>query len=213
MSRLLLARHGQSVSNAVRRFQGVQDVALSDLGARQAEALGQAIRRLPIAAVYTSPLERARRTAEIAAAGLGVPLTPVDDLRELSLGDWEGRTVEEIRALPGDPYEQWVRDPVACLPPGAEPLPEVQARVVSAMADIAARHPNGQQVLVVCHGGVISAYLAHCLGLPLSSIWRLTLSNGSITEVAPPSVRSVNSTGHLAGLGAGAPMSPSMFGL
>ena len=213
MSRLLLARHGQSVSNAVRRFQGAQDVALSELGARQAEALGQAIRRLPIAAVYTSPLERARRTAEIAAAGLGVPLTPVDDLRELSLGDWEGRTVEEIRALPGDPYEQWVRDPVACLPPGGEPLPEVQARVVSAMADIAAAHPNGQQVLVVCHGGVISAYLAHCLGLPLSSIWRLTLSNGSITEVAPPSVRCVNSTRHLSGLGAGAPLSPSRFGL
>ena len=213
MSRLLLARHGQSVSNAVRRFQGAQDVALSELGARQADALGQAIRRLPIAAVYTSPLERARRTAEIAAAGLGVPLTPVDDLRELSLGDWEGRTVEEIRALPGDPYEQWVRDPVACLPPGAEPLAEVQARVVSAMADIAADHPNGQQVLVVCHGGVISAYLAHCLGLPLSSIWRLTLSNGSITEVAPPSVRCVNSTRHLSGLGAGAPLSPSRFGL
>ena len=213
MSRLLLARHGQSVSNAVRRFQGAQDVALSELGARQAEALGQAIRRLSIAAVYTSPLERARRTAEIAAAGLGVPLTPVDDLRELSLGEWEGRTVEEIRALPGDPYEQWVRDPVACLPPGGEPLPEVQARVVSAMADIAAAHPNGQQVLVVCHGGVISAYLAHCLGLPLSSIWRLTVSNGSITEVAPPSVRSVNSTRHLSGLGAGAPMSPSRLGI
>jgi len=213
MSRLLLARHGQSVSNAVRRFQGVQDVALSELGARQAEALGRAIRRLPIVAVYTSPLERARRTAEIAAAGLGVPLTPVDDLRELSLGEWEGRTVEEIRALPGDPYEQWVRDPVACLPPGGEPLPEVQARVVSAMADIAAAHPNGQRVLVVCHGGVISTYLAHCLGLPLSSIWRLTLSNGSITEVAPPSVRSVNSTRHLSGLGAGAPMSPSRLGI
>ena len=213
MSRLLLARHGQSVSNAARRFQGGQDVALSELGARQAEALGRAIRRLPIAAVYTSPLERARRTAEIAAAGLGVPLTPVDDLRELSLGDWEGRTVEEVRALPGDPYEQWVRDPVACLPPGAEPLPEVQARVVSAMADIAAAHPNGQRVLIVCHGGVISAYLAHCLGLPLSSIWRLTLSNGSITEVAPPSVRSVNSTRHLAGLSIGNPMSPSRLGL
>jgi len=212
MSRLILARHGQSVSNAVRRFQGVQDVALSELGARQAEALGRAIRPLGIAAVYTSPLERARRTAEIAAAGLGVPLQPVHDLRELSLGEWEGRTVEEIRALPGDPYEQWVRDPVACLPPGAEPLPQVQARVVSAMADIAASHPNGQQVLVVCHGGVISAYLAHCLGLPLSSIWRLTLSNCSITEVAPPSVRSVNSTRHLADLSAGHPMSPSRLG-
>jgi alpha-ribazole phosphatase len=213
MSRLLLARHGQSVSNAVRRFQGMQDVALSDLGSRQAEALGQAIRRLPIAAIYTSPLERARRTAEIVAAGLGVPLQPVHDLRELSLGEWEGRTVDEIRAMPGDPYERWVRDPVACLPPGAEPLADVQARVVRAMSEIASSHGNGQQVLVVCHGGVISAYLAHCLGLPLSSIWRLTLSNGSITEVAPPSVRSVNSTRHLGGLGAGGPLSPTRVGV
>jgi broad specificity phosphatase PhoE len=117
--------------------------------------------------------------------------------------------VEEVSAQPGDPYARWVRDPVACLPPGAEPLPDVQARVVRAMADIAAAHPNGQDVLVVCHGGVISAYLAHCLGLPLSSIWRLTLSNGSITEVAPPRVRMVNSARHLVGLSAGGPLSPS----
>ena len=66
MRRLLLARHGQSVSNAVRRFQGAQDVALSPLGIRQAEALGVAVGRRPIAHVYASPLERARRTAEIA---------------------------------------------------------------------------------------------------------------------------------------------------
>jgi alpha-ribazole phosphatase len=206
---LLLARHGQSLSNAVRRFQGTQDVALSELGARQAEALGQALRHRRVSAIYTSPLERARRTAEIAAARLDVPVTAVHDLRELSLGEWEGLTVEEVCALPGDPYAQWVRDPVACLPPGGEPLADVQARVVRVMADIAVAHPNGQNVLVVCHGGVISAYLAHCLGLPLSSIWRLTLSNGSITEIAPPRVRTVNSTRHLAGLGAGAPLSPS----
>lgn len=212
MSRLLLARHGQSVSNAVRRFQGLQDVALSDLGLRQAAALGRAIRHRRLAAVYTSPLERARRTAEIAVEGLDVTVIEVHELRELSLGEWEGLTVEEISRLPGDPYTQWVRDPVACLPPGAEPLADVQARVVRAMADIAAAHPTGQETLVVCHGGVISAYLAHCLGLPLSSIWRLTLSNGSISEVAPPIVRSVNSTRHLADLAAGGPLTPSRLG-
>lgn len=212
MSRLLLARHGQSLSNAVKRFQGHQDVALSDLGLRQAAALGQAIRHRPLAAVYTSPLQRARRTAEIAVEGLGVAVTEVHELRELSLGEWEGMTVDEISRQPGDPYAQWVRDPVACLPPGAEPLADVQARVVRAMDAIAAAHPNGQETLVVCHGGVISAYLAHCLGLPLSSIWRLTLSNGSISEVAPPVVRTVNSTWHLAGLVAGGAFSPSRLG-
>jgi phosphoserine phosphatase len=212
MSRLLLARHGQSLANAVRRFQGLQDVALSELGLRQAAALGQALRRRRVVAVYTSPLERARRTAEIAAEGLGLAVMPVDDLRELSLGEWEGQTVEEISARPGNPYTQWVRDPVAYLPPGGEPLSDVQARVVRVMEDIAAAHPNGQEALVVCHGGVISAYLAHCLGLPLSSIWRLTLSNCSLTEISPPRVRSVNSTRHLAGLAAGGPLAPSRFG-
>jgi probable phosphoglycerate mutase len=203
MRTLLLARHGQSVSNAVRRFQGAQDVPLSELGQRQAAALAAALRGRPLAAVYTSPLERARRTAEIAAADLGVPIRLVDDLRELSLGEWEGRTVEQIRALPGDPYARWVRDPVAGLPPGGEPLEEVQARVVRVVEELATAHPDGEDVLVVCHGGVISAYLAHCLGLPLSAIWRLTVSNGGFTEVAPPRrVRSVNNTAHLVGLDA-----------
>jgi len=68
------------------------------------------------------------------------------------------------------------------------------------IADIERAHPNGDDVLVVCHGGVISAYLAHCLGLPLSSIWRLTVSNCSITELAPPRLLSMNVTTHLTGI-------------
>ena len=71
-----------------------------------------------------------------------------------------------------------------------------------AVETIAAAHPGDDEVLVVCHGGVISAYLAHCLGLPLSAIWRLVLSNASITRLAPPRVLSVNDTSHLAGLDA-----------
>ena len=202
MKALLLARHGQSVSNAVRRFQGVQDVPLSDLGHRQAAALGAALRGGGLRHVYASPLERARRTAEAVRTEVGVPLTLVDDLRELSLGEWEGCTVEEIRAMPGDPYTRWVRDPVRHLPPGGEPLADVQARALRALDAIAAAHPDGDEVLVVSHGGIISAYLAHCLGLPLSSIWRITVGNGSLSRVAPPRVLSVNETAHLAGIDA-----------
>jgi probable phosphoglycerate mutase len=211
MRALYLVRHGQSISNAVRRFQGIQDVPLSDLGRRQAAAVGAALRSRSFAHVYASPLGRARHTAEIILTGRSVPLTVVDELRELSLGDWEGRTVEEVRALPGDPYAQWVRDPVEHLPPGAEPLDAVQRRVLSAMNRIAAAHPDGEDVLVVAHGGVISAYLAHCLGLPLSGIWRLTLSNASVSSVAPPRVLSLNDTAHLAaidGSSGGAGLSP-----
>lgn len=210
MRRLVLARHGQSLSNAVRRFQGGCDVPLSALGERQAAALGRALRRRPrpIAAVYTSPLARAWRTAEIAAGGLAGGVVAVHDLREVSLGEWEDRTVDEVRALPGDPYARWVRDPLGCAPPGAEPLPVLQERVVRALRAIQESHPDGEEVLVVCHGGVISAYLAHCLGLPLSSIWRLSVGNGSLTEVAPPRVVSVNDISHLAALGTGGGLGP-----
>ena len=197
MNRLLLARHGQSVSNAVRCFQGTHDVALSELGLRQADALAAALERRRVAAVYTSPMIRARGTAERVAERLGLPLAIEVDLRELSLGEWEGCTVDEVCARPGNPYAQWVRDPVAAPPPGAEPLEAVQARVLGAVARIVAAHRNGGEVLVVAHGGVISAYLAHCLGLPLSSIWRLVLGNASLTEVAPPRVLQVNDTRHL----------------
>ena len=86
----------------------------------------------------------------------------------------------------------------------------VHPRVVQAVAAIHAAHPDGEDVLVVCHGGVISAYVAHCLGLPLSAIWRLTVGNCSLTAVAPPRVLSLNDTSHLAGLGpvAGGGLSP-----
>jgi broad specificity phosphatase PhoE len=204
MKALYLARHGQSVSNADRRFQGAQDVPLSELGRRQAVALSAALRGRRLAHVYSSPLERARRTAEIVVAELGVALTMVDDLRELSLGEWEGRTVDEVRALPGDPYAQWLRDPLANVPPGGEPLETVQRRALAAVDAIAAAHPDGEDVLVVAHGGVISAYLAYHLGLPLSAIWRLTLSNCSVSRVAPPRVLSLNDTTHLDGLDGGA---------
>ncbi|PWU25099.1 MAG: hypothetical protein C5B48_03035 [Candidatus Rokuibacteriota bacterium] len=200
MRAVVLARHGQSVSNALRRFQGAQDVPLSELGRRQAALLGSALRGRRLSHVYASPLERARHTAEIVVAELGVRLTLMDDLRELSLGEWEGRTVDEIRALPGDPYARWVRDPMGNVPPGSESLDTVQQRALCAIRTIAAAHPDGDDVLIVAHGGIISAYLAHCLGLPLSAIWRLVVSNGSMSRVAPPRVLSVNETGHLSSL-------------
>ena len=112
--RLLLARHGESVWNAERRFQGRTDVALSARGRAQAEALGVALRRFNVARVYVSPFRRARETAEVALAGTGMPLVALDELRELSLGEWEGCTVDEIRARDGNPYLAWVRSPLDC---------------------------------------------------------------------------------------------------
>jgi broad specificity phosphatase PhoE len=218
--RLLLARHGESVWNAERRFQGHTDIALSARGRAQAEALGQALRGYKVAAAYVSPFARARETAELALRAMNedrdgcagavpsgrgsgghivAPSTIVDELRELSLGDWEGCTVDEVRAREGDPYRAWLRAPHDCPPPGGEPLPVVSARVRAAVDRIAAAHPNGEDVLVVSHGGVISVYACALLGCSFNQLWRLRVDNCSLTVVRPPRLVSLNDTTHLAG--------------
>ena len=193
-----MARHGQTEWNAVRRFQGATDVGLSALGREQAARLGRALAGHRITAAYVSPLERARETAEIALAGAGIRLVHVDELRELSLGEWEGCTVDEIRGRAGDPYGAWVAAPQDCPPPGGEPLADVAVRVGEAIRGIAVAHPGDEEVLVVAHGGVISVYACELLGCSLNSLWRLRLDNGSLTIVEPPRLVSINDTGHLA---------------
>jgi len=195
--RLLLARHGESVWNAERRFQGSTDVALSARGRAQAEALGRGLRGYRVRAAYVSPFSRAVETAELALRGSGVAPTVVEELRELSLGTWEGCTVDEIRAQHGDPYVAWVRAPHDCPPPGGEPLPVVSARVRAALDRIAAAHPRGDDVLIVAHGGVISVYACHLLGCSYNDLWRLRVDNASLTVVRPPRLVSLNETGHL----------------
>ncbi len=195
--RLLLARHGQSVWNEARKFQGATDVELSALGRAQAGALGRAVKGYRVAAAYVSPMRRALETAEIALAGSGIPLVPLPELRELSLGEWEGHTVEEIRGRRGDPYLAWLRAPHDCPPPGAEPLEAVCRRVLTAVERIAAAHPNGDDVLVVAHGGVISVYACHLLASSFNALWRLRVDNCSLTIVKPPRLVSVNDTAHL----------------
>jgi broad specificity phosphatase PhoE len=197
--RLLLARHGESVWNEVRRFQGAADVDLSPRGREQAAALGRALRARPIARAYVSPMRRAQETAEIALAGTGVSWVPLEELRELSLGEWEGLTVDEIRGRDGDPYARWVRAPLDCPPPGGEPLEDVRRRVVRAVEHIAAQHDNDGDVLVIAHGGIISTYACHLVGCSFNVLWRFRVDNASLTVVKPPRLVTVNDTRHLTG--------------
>src|SRR6185436_20279419 len=106
-----------------------------------------------VRAAYVSPYRRAMETAELALRGSGVPQTVLPELRELSLGQWEGCTVDDVRARDGDPYRAWLRAPHDCPPPDGEPLPDVHARVQAAVDHIAGAHPNGDDVLIVAHGG------------------------------------------------------------
>lgn len=204
--RLLLARHGQSTWNAERRFQGATDIALSALGRAQAAALGQALAGYRVSAAYVSPYRRARETAEIALLGKPVALSAMDELRELSLGDWEGCTIDEVRGREGDPYRAWLLAPHDCPPPNGEPLDAVYRRVQSAVERISAAHGDDEDVLVVAHGGIISVYACVLLGCSFNSLWRLRVDNASLTVVKPPRLVSLNDTAHLTG-----PLAPTLF--
>jgi len=196
---LLLVRHGQTVWNADRRFQGQCDPELSQRGRAQAAALGQALRGRRLSAVYSSPLRRARETAEIAVSGTGLPVTVLADLKELGLGRWEGQRVDEVLTADGEHYRRWLGQPLHCPPPGGEPLPSVERRVLSAVDRITAAHGDREEVLVVGHGGVIGVYCCHLLKLSLNALWRLRIDNASLTVVVPPRLLSFNETAHLRG--------------
>jgi alpha-ribazole phosphatase len=197
--RLLLARHGQTVWNAGRRFQGQADVELSERGRAQAEALGRALQGRRLTAIYSSPLRRARETAEIVARARDLPVTLLADLREMGLGQWEGHAVDEVIAADGERYRRWLSRPLDRPPPAGEPLPDVASRVLPAIGQIISAHPDGDELLVVGHGGVIGVYCCHILGLSLNALWRLRIDNASLTVVVPPRLLSFNETAHLKG--------------
>ncbi|HYL81730.1 MAG TPA: histidine phosphatase family protein [Candidatus Acidoferrum sp.] len=203
MPKFTLIRHGESVWNGERRIQGNQDPALSPRGRRQTdllvEHLPERITR-PVAAIYTSPLQRAAETAERIAGLWRLPVIREPDLREMSLGAWEGKTVAEIQtAFPGA-YERWLEDPAASPAPGGEELPAFGRRVTEALARMQRAHP-GADLLLVSHGGAIKALICFTLGLDLRYLFRLKQDNTAVSQIElEGSVRRVllmNDTCHL----------------
>lgn len=196
---LWLVRHGQSTWNQVRRFQGAQDAELSDRGRAQARALAGALAATAFDAFYTSPLRRARDTARACAEAVGLEPEPVDELREVGLGDWEGLPVETVVERYGEHYWRWLTMPADYPPPGGEPMAALQARVGAAIERIRLRHPTGR-VLAVTHGGAIAAFLCGCLALGLNAVWRLRVDNTAITRVLLPGGRllALSHAAHLA---------------
>ncbi|MEX2223775.1 MAG: histidine phosphatase family protein [Candidatus Rokuibacteriota bacterium] len=159
-----LVRHGSVVGAETRRFIGHLDVPLSPLGIAQLEALSRRLRGVAFDAIYCSDLLRTRRWAEILAAPHD--LVPIRDaaLREFAMGQWDGLTAEQIRALDARAFDAWMADVGRFQFPGGESLPDLVARAVPAFETLVARHA-GRTVAVVAHGGSNRAIICHALGL------------------------------------------------
>ncbi len=185
MPKFILVRHGESLWNSERRIQGSRDPELSPRGRRQTELLvshlGAHISEA-VAAIYASPLRRAAQTAEQISGAYSLPVISEPDLREMSLGKWEGMTVAEIQAAFPGRYEKWLEDPLAFPAPGGEGLRAFERRVVRAIHRMQHDHP-GSDLIVISHGGVIKALLCFSLGLDIRYLFRLKLDNTAVSQI------------------------------
>ncbi|MFJ3302371.1 histidine phosphatase family protein [Streptomyces sp. NPDC086549] len=181
---LLLARHGQTVWHAENRYAGVSDIALTDTGRAQAEALGRWAAAHPVDAVWTSTVSRAIATAEPACRALGLTSRREADLRECDFGVVEGRTLAEFAAEDPKAAQAFRADPVAHPFPGAEDPRSAAARGTAALRRIAAAHPGGR-VLVVAHNTLLRLVLCSLLGIPLAEYRRVfpRLRNAAVSEL------------------------------
>jgi broad specificity phosphatase PhoE len=186
---LILIRHGHTAANGGEgdsmRLSGWTDVPLSPLGHRQAELAGRQLGvEEPIAALYASPLQRARDTAAYVQRATGAPLTLEAGLREIGCGAADGRTVEEVREAFPLAWERNARqdDDDFRWPGGGESYRDFRARSLAAISGIADRHP-GQRVAIVTHTGVITQVLGALEGRAPAEWQACRAGNCSITRL------------------------------
>jgi probable phosphoglycerate mutase len=193
---VLLVRHARTATTGKRLPGRAAGLVLSPAGRREAEAVASRLAGVKLAAVYSSPLERARETAAAIARPRRLAVRIARDLVDLDVGRWAGLTLRAARKRP-----EWAaiqRHPSGFRFPNGESFTDMQARMVAALGRVVARHP-GETVVAVSHADPIKAVLAHALGIPLDLFQRLVVATASVSAVAygptGPTVLTANATG------------------
>jgi broad specificity phosphatase PhoE len=208
--RLILVRHGQTEWNRLRRIQGISDQGLNETGREQAEAIAEALKDRHVAAIYSSPLTRARDTALAIGRHHAAELVTLPGLREMDAGEVDGLTYKEMAMRHGDFMEKWMRDCSSVRPPGGCTLQELQDQVWGAIEEIverqrareADRKPDaGEVVIVVSHFFSIMTALCKVLGQSISECRRMRVDLASLCtldfEPSRTVLVSMNDTCHL----------------
>jgi 2,3-bisphosphoglycerate-dependent phosphoglycerate mutase len=180
---IVLVRHGETDWNREDRFQGHADPPLNATGRKQAHELAAELHGEPLAVAYTSPLGRARETAEIVARRLGIGVRPSSSLMEVDVGSWSGLTRGEVEARFPDGFGRWLEYGHGW--DDGETYDELGERVVTGLLEIAAQHPE-EQVLAVTHGGPIRSAIAAADRVPFGEARRsiAILENCAVVRIA-----------------------------
>lgn len=181
MMNLLLIRHAQNDWVGKKLAGWTPNIHLNEQGRAQADALAHRLAKVPLAAIYSSPLERTLETAGPLAGAHGLPVQVRESLGETRFGEWTGRSLEALKEEELWPVIQVY--PGGARFPGGESMWEVQARLVAELDAIRDAHRE-QTVAVISHSDPIKMATAYYLGLPLDLFQRLVISPASITAFA-----------------------------
>jgi len=181
MIEIILARHGETDWNASEVFRGRADVALNENGLRQAQLLGEYLGKEKIDFIYSSPLQRAVKTAEAIARTQSIDVNIVPNLNDINCGEWQGLSLREVKDKYPEIYQDWLDTPEQVRIPGGESLEDVRRRVVPFVEDAVMRRGEGRVVLV-SHRAVNKVLICALLRLDNSYFWNFKLDNGGITR-------------------------------
>ena len=183
MPLFLLIRHGENDFVKTGKLPGqIDGIHLNERGKKQAQALGDALKVVPIKAIYSSPLERAMETAEPIANERHLPIVPETDLRDADVGKWQGKSIKSLRLT--NAWKIVQHSPSRFQFPEGESFPGVQTRIANILERIARKHNKPKDIVaVVFHADPIKLAVAHFLGLPLDHFQRLSCDTGSLTAL------------------------------
>ena len=200
---IYFVRHGETVLTPTRKFSGTGslDPELMQEGFDQAELVAEEAVKLGADVLIASPLKRTTQTAEAIARTTGLEIIFDESWYELSFGDWDGKSIEEVKAEDPDAYQAWLNSS-AYAPGGGESYDEASIRIEEALEKLVAQYP-GKKIIVVTHNGVIKTAIKLAMGAPAEAVFHVDATPCSISSISIwPSdglraVRSVNERGHL----------------
>jgi broad specificity phosphatase PhoE len=180
LGQIYLVRHGETAWNKARIFRGRRDIPLDEQGRREAACAAQALRDVPLRRIYTSPLSRARDTAEAIAADRRIEVVQDAVFTDMDYGEWTEYWDVEAREKFGEQYRLWQEAPHRVKFPGGESLDDVRRRAASRLLALAREHLR-DTIALVTHRVVLKLLLLEAKGLDNSHFWAVRLDTGAIS--------------------------------
>ena len=182
-TKVYLIRHGETDWNVERRYQGLTDIELSKEGLKQSELLSERFKNFDkIDKIYVSPLKRAVQTAKPLSNVIGVKPIITECFKEINFGEWEGKTVEELRELYKEDFNNFFNNPYRAKFPGDGSLKIVEERVALGFNKIL-EEDKGKNIIIVSHGGLLKILFLYIMNIPRDFYRNIWIDNTSISMI------------------------------